>query len=121
MKWIAILLLVTPGVVVAETELDFHLCSAYVEQSTAGAQTESGWPVHVKLTKLGATRFETFTEANIGSMSRLVVGDREFLRATMWVPISSGNIHGTFSSQEVATAWQRTLAGELPAVPCGAN
>ncbi|MFB2765637.1 MULTISPECIES: SecDF P1 head subdomain-containing protein [Marinobacter] len=121
MKWIAILLLVTPGIVVAETELEFHLCSAYVEQSAVGAQTESGWPVRVKLTQQGATSFERFTEANIGRMSRLVVGDREFFRATMWVPISSGSIYGAFSSQEAAIAWQRTLAGKLPAAPCGAG
>ncbi len=121
MNWIAIFLLVTPCVALSEAELDFHLCSAYVEQSVAGAQTESGWPVHVKLTKVGATSFERFTESNIGSMSRLVVGDREFLRATIWVPISSGDLHRAFSSQEVATAWQRTLAGKLPAAPCGAG
>ena len=121
MKWIAILLLVTPGVVVAETELDFHLCSDYVQQSVVGAQTGSGWPVHVKLTKIGATSFERFTEANVGRISRVVVDGRAFSRATIWALIPSGTLHGKFSSQEVAKVWQRTLAGELPAVPCGAN
>lgn len=121
MIWIAILLLVIPSFVTAEAELDFHLCSAYVQQSAVGAQTESGWPVHVKLTKVGAKSFERFTESNSGSMTRFVVGDREFLRATIWVPISSGDLHRAFSSKEVATAWQRTLAGKLPAAPCGAG
>jgi len=121
MKWVATLLLVTPGALLAETELDFHLCSAYVQQSAVGTQIENEWTVHVKLTKVGATSFERFTEANIGRMSRLVVGDREFFRATMWVPISSGSIYGAFSSQEAAIAWQRTLAGKLPAAPCGAG
>jgi preprotein translocase subunit SecD len=121
MKWIAILLLVIPSIVAAEAEPDFHLCSAYVQESAIGVQTESGWPVHVKLTKVGATSFERFTESNIGSMTRLVVGDRKFLRTTVWVPISSGDLHRVFSSKDVATAWQRTLAGKLPATPCGAG
>lgn len=121
MKWVATLLLVTPGALLAETELDFHLCSAYVQQSAVGTQIENEWTVHVKLTKVGATSFERFTEANIGRMSRLVVGDQEFLRATILGPMSNGDLHGAFSSQEVATAWQRTLAGKLPAAPCGAG
>ncbi|WP_155996755.1 hypothetical protein [Thioalkalivibrio sp. ALMg11] len=121
LKWIAVLLLVTPAIVVAETELEFHLCSPYVQKSMAEEQTDIGWPVFVKLTELGATSFETFTKTNHGRMSHIVVGDREFSRATIWVPIPSGNLHGIFSSQEVATAWQRTLAGELPAAPCGAR
>lgn len=119
MRWIAVFLLVIPSVVVAKP--DFHLCSAYVQQAAVGAKIESGWPVHVKLTKVGATSFENFTESNIGSMARLLVGDREFLRATIWGPIPSGDLHRVFSSKEVATAWQRTLVDKLPAAPCGAG
>ena len=104
---------------VAGADPNFHLCSAYVQQAAVGAQTENGWPVHVKLTKVGATSFKRFTEANIGSRGRLVVGDREFLKATIWGPISSGELHGAFSSQEIATAWQQTLVGKLPLAPCG--
>lgn len=121
MKWAATLLLVTPGTLLAETELDFHLCSAYVQQSAAGTQIENEWPVHVKLTELGATSFERFTDANIGRMSRIIVGGRVFLRATIWAPITSGNLQGKFSSREVANVWQRTFAGELPTSPCGVN
>ncbi|WP_155986096.1 hypothetical protein [Thioalkalivibrio sp. AKL7] len=121
LKWIAVLLLVTPAIVVADTELEFHLCSPYVQKSMAGERTDMGWPVYVKLTELGATSFETFTEANIGKMTRIVVIGRQFSRATIWTPIPNGNLHGIFSSQEVATAWQRTLEGELPAAPCGAR
>ena len=121
MKWVATLLLVTPGAVPAETELDFHLCSAYVQQSAIGTQIENEWPVHVKLTEVGATSFERFTDANIGRMSRIIVGGRVFLRATIWTPVPSGTLRRKFSSQEVAKAWQRTLIGELPAAPCGVN
>jgi len=121
MKWVAILLLFTPGAVLAETELDFHLCSAYVQQSAVGTQIENEWPVHVKLTELGATSFENFTEANFGRMSRVIVDGRVFSRATIWATVPSGTVHGKFSSQEVAKAWQRTLVGELPAAPCGVN
>lgn len=121
MKWVAILLLVIPGLVFAGAEPAFHLCSPYVEQAAVGSQIENGWPVHVKLTKVGATSFERFTEANIGRVGRLVVGDREFLRATILGPISGGDLHRVFASQEIATAWQQTLVGKLPASPCGAG
>ncbi|WP_273045861.1 hypothetical protein [Marinobacter flavimaris] len=122
MKWIPVLLLSTPAIAVAETELEFHLCSPYVQKSAVGEQTDlGGWPVFVKLTEIGAASFETFTAANSGRMSRIVVDGREFLRATMWAPISGGSLKGTFSSQEVATAWQRALADKLPASPCGAR
>jgi preprotein translocase subunit SecD len=121
MKWVAIPLLVNPGAAPAETELDFHLCSAYVQQSAAGAQIENRWPVHVKLTELGATSFERFTDANIGRMSRVIVDGRVFLRVTIWASIPSGTLQGEFSSEAAANAWQRTLAGQLPASPCGVN
>ncbi|WP_151671604.1 hypothetical protein [Nitrincola schmidtii] len=120
-KWIAVLLLSTPAIAVAETDLEFHLCSSYVQKSAVGEQTDLGWPVFVKLTEIGAASFDTFTAANSGRLSRIVVGGREFLRATMWVPNSGGSLKGTFSSQEVATAWQRALADKLPATPCGAR
>lgn len=121
MKWIAALLLVTPAIAVAETELEFHLCSPYVQKSAVGEQTGLGWPVFVKLTEIGATSFETFTATNSGRLSRIVVDGGEFSRATIWAPMSGGNLHGTFISQEVASAWQRSLAGKLPAAPCGAR
>ena len=121
MKWVATLFLVTHGAVLAETDLDFHLCSAYVQESAVGTQIENEWPVHLKLTEVGATSFERFTDANIGRMSRIIVGGRVFLRATIWTPVPSGTLRGSFSSQEIAKAWQRTLVGELPAAPCGVN
>jgi hypothetical protein len=121
MKWIAILLLVTFSYAAAETELEFHLCSSYVQKSAVGEQTEVGWPVFVELTGLGANSFENFTEANVGRMSRIFVDGRQFSRATIWMSISGGNVYGKFSSQEVAMAWQRTLVDELPSALCGAN
>ena len=121
MSWIAVLLLAFPAVASAETEQEFNLCSAYVEKAVAGEQTDLGWPVFVKLTGIGTKSLGGFTEANTGKMIRIVVGDREFSRSTIWVPIPSGELHGTFSSKEVATDWQRTLAGQLPAAPCGAG
>lgn len=121
MNWVAVLLLVIPALSVAETELDFHLCSTYLQKSVLGEQTEHGWPVFIKLTETGATSFEEFTEAKVGRMSRIVVGSREFLRATIQVPVSSGVLQRSFSSQLVAMAWQRTLESKLPAAPCGAG
>ncbi|MBQ0748077.1 MAG: hypothetical protein KBT73_16330 [Marinobacter sp.] len=120
MSWIAVLFLAFPAIALAETEPEFYLCSPYVEKSVAGEQTDLGWPVFVKLTEVGTTSLEAFTEANIGKMIRIVVGHREFSRSTIWVPVSSGNIRGIFYSREVATDWQRTLAGKLQAAPCGA-
>jgi len=121
MRWIAILLLAFPAIGLAETEPEFYLCSPYVEKSTVGEQTDLGWPVYVNLTEFGTTNLEAFTEANTGKMIRILVGSREFSKATIWVPIPSGNLRGTFSSQEVATDWQRILTGKLPAAPCGAR
>lgn len=121
MKWIVALLLIIPGAVLAETEPDFHLCSAYVHQSVVGTQTENEWLVHVKLTELGATSFERFTDANIGRMARVIVDGRVFLRATIWAPIPSGTFQVKFSSRADTNAWQRTLAGQLQASPCGVS
>jgi hypothetical protein len=117
MRWVAILVLVVPAIGLAKIEPEFYLCSSYVEKSTVGKQTDSGWPVYVRLTEVGTTSLEAFTEANTGKMIRILVGSREFLRATIWIPIPGGNLHGTFSSQEVATDWQRILTGKLPAAP----
>lgn len=121
MSWIAVLFLAFPAVASAETEQEFYLCSAYVEKYLAGEPTDFGWPVFVKLTGIGTKNFGAFTEANTGKMVRIVVGDREFSRSTIWVPIPSGDLRGTFSSKKVATEWQRTLAGQLPTAPCGAG
>ncbi|XKH00793.1 hypothetical protein LG325_11960 [Marinobacter nauticus] len=120
MRWSAILVPAFPAIGLAQPEPEFHLCSSYVEESAVGEQSDPGWPVFVKLTEAGATSFDTFTEANTGKVIRIVVGRREFSRATVWVPVSGGNLRGIFSSQEVAADWQRILAGELPAAPCGA-
>jgi len=121
MKWMAILLLVTPAIALAETEVEFYLCSSYVQESAVGEQTDRGWPVFIELTELGAASLEKFTETSLSKMSRSVVGGREVLRATVWAPTFGGKLRGIFSSQEVAMAWQRTLANKLPAVPCGAR
>lgn len=121
MRWITVLFLAFPGIGMAEAEPEFYLCSPFVEKSVFGEKTDVGWPVFVKLTEVGTTSLAAFTEANAGKMTRIVVGDREFSSATIWTPISSGNLHGTFSSEEVATGWQRTLAGQLPTAPCGAG
>lgn len=121
MKWIATLLLIISSIAVANTELDFHLCSAYVQNSALGVQSNSGWPVYVKLSEAGAKSFERFTEANIGRISRIIVGGRVFLRATTWASVPSGNLQGEFSSQEIAKAWHRTLSQNLPSAPCGAE
>lgn len=120
MRWIPMFLLAFPAIGLAETEPEFYLCSPYVEKSTVGDQTAPGWPVYVTLTEVGATSFEAFTEANTDKMIRILVGSREFSRATIRMPIPGGNIHGAFGSREVAADWQRTLTDELPAAPCGA-
>ncbi|KAA1172887.1 hypothetical protein FWJ25_13845 [Marinobacter salinexigens] len=119
MRWVVVLFLAIPAIVLAEAEPEFYLCSPYVEQSEVGENTDLGWPVFVKLTEVGTTNLKAFTEANAGKMIRIMVGRREFLRATIWVPISNGNIRAAFSTQEAATDWQRILAGKLPAAPCG--
>lgn len=121
LRWVATLMLITPGAALAESELDFHLCSAYVQQSAVGTHIKDEWPVRVKLTEIGATSFEHFTDANIGRISRIILDGRVFLRATILAPISSGTLQGRFSSQNIANAWQRTFAEELPIFPCGVN
>lgn len=121
MRWVVALFLAIPAVLPAEAEPEFYLCSPYVEQSEVGENTDLGWPVFVKLTEIGTTSFKAFTEENAGEMIRIVVGRREFSRATIWEPISTGNLLAEFSSQEVATDWQRILAGNLPTAPCGAQ
>ena len=120
MRWAALLLLALPAVVLAKTEPEFHLCLHYVEDSAVGEQTDLGWPVYVKLSDVGARSLEAFTEANTGRMVRILVGSREFSRATVRAPVSGGDLHRTFSAQEHATDWQRTFAEELPEAPCGA-
>jgi len=121
MRSIAILALAFPAIGLAEAAPEFHLCSPYVKKSEVGEQSDLGWPVFVKLTEVGTTSLAAFTEANTGKEIRIVVGRREFSRATAWVPVPSGNLHGMFNSREVAAGWQRTLATELPASPCGAR
>ena len=119
MKWMALLFLVTAAITAAESAPEFHLCLPYVEKSALGEPTDRGWPVSIRLTKSGSASFEDFTEANLGRVIRIVVGDREFSRARIAAPIASGRLQGTFSSQVAAMAWQRMLAGELPVTPCG--
>jgi len=121
MKWIAIFLLVGPGIVLAESDLVFHLCSTNVQQAVVGEETNDGWPVFVKLTEEGATHFESFTETNIGSISRIVANGQTFLNVTIQAPISGGVLQQTFSSEDVALTWQQTLTEGLPAAPCGAD
>ncbi|WP_200177106.1 SecDF P1 head subdomain-containing protein [Ectothiorhodospira shaposhnikovii] len=120
MRWLAALFLAIPAIVMAEAVPEFYLCSPYVETSEVGDKTDLGWPVFVKLTGDGTTSLEAFTKANAGKMIRIVVGRREFSRATIWESISSGNLQGVFISQDIATDWQQILAGKLPAAPCGA-
>jgi len=121
MKWAAPLwfAIASAGAAIAETAPTFHLCSSYLQQSAMGERTSSGWPIFVRLTKLGARRFEAFAEANAGAPVRVVVDGREFLRATLQAPMSGGSLQGHFHSQEEAAAWRRTLAGDLPSEPCG--
>jgi len=121
MRWIAILLLALPAIGLAEAEPEFHLCSSYVEKSAVGEPSDLGWPVFVKLTEDGTTSFESFTEVNTGKVIRIVVGRREFSRATVWAPVPGGKLRGILSSQKVAADWQRILTGDLPAAPCGAR
>jgi len=121
MKWIIFPVLAFPALGLAEAESEFNLCSPYVEKSEVGEPSDLGWPVFVKLTEAGTESLEAFTEANTGKMVRIVVGRREFSRATVWVPVSSGKLRGMFNSQEVATDWQRIFASELSASPCGAR
>ncbi|XKH00396.1 hypothetical protein LG325_09820 [Marinobacter nauticus] len=103
MRSIAILLLAFPAIGLAETEPEFSLCSPYVEKSEVGGLSDLGWPVFVKLTDVGATSLEAFTEANTGKMIRIVVGRREFSRTTMWAPISSGNLRGISVPRKLLT------------------
>lgn len=121
MKWIAILILAVPIPAVAGAEPEFHLCSAYVQQSVMGDETTQGWPVYVKLTDVGAASLASFTEANIGTMARIVFDGWLFLRATIQAPIIDGTLQGRFCSYEVATEWQKILKQDLPEAPCGVN
>ncbi len=121
MRWIAVLFLAFPGIGLAQAESEFYVCSPFFERSVVGEKTDLGWPVFVRLTEVGTTSLAAFTEANAGKMTRIIVGDREFLRAAIWAPITSGSLRGMFSSEEVANDWQRTLAGQLPVAPCGAG
>lgn len=121
MKWMTILLLLSPGSVAAESDLAFHLCSTYVQQVFAGEQTDAGWPVYVKLTAGGTSQFASFTTANIGSNSRIVAAGQTFISATIQAPITSGVLQQTFHSREVALTWQQRLTSGLQAVPCGAD
>ena len=117
----ALLFLVTVAIAAAESAPEFHLCLPYVEKSIVGEPTDRGWPVSIRLTKSGSASFEDFREETLGRVIRIVVGDREFMAARIAAPIPSGRLQGTFSSPDAAMAWQRKLAGELPASPCGAG
>lgn len=119
MTLIVFILGALPAIGLAETEQHFYLCSSYVETSAVGEQTALGWPVYIKLTAVGSRSFEAYTEANVGTILRIMVGSREFERATIRAPISTGSIQRAFESQDEALAWQGTLAGKLPAAPCG--
>lgn len=122
MRWFAILLLALSGSVWAGTEPAFHLCSSLVAQSMAGAHKDAGgWPVFVQLTERGSKQFEAFTSANSGRVIRLVVDGRQFARFSVVAPEGSGNLLGHFRSRDAARTWQRVLAEELPAAPCGGN
>lgn len=121
MKRIALLSLLVSSIATAADEPTFHLCSDYVQRSEVGEQSDNGWPVFIKLTEHGADSFEKFTEANAGSTVRILVGDREFTRATMWAPISGGRLRSLFPSAAVAREWQQVLEEDLPAAPCGAQ
>lgn len=121
MKWMTILLLLSPDSVAAESDLAFHLCSAFVQQVFAGEQTDAGWPVFVKLTAAGRSQFASFTTATIGSNSRIVAGGQIFFSATIQAPITSGVLQQTFHSHEVALTWQQTLTDEIQALQCGAD
>ena len=119
MKWMALMFLVTAAIAAAESTPEFHLGLPYVESSVVRGQTDRGWLVYIQLTETGAIRLENFTQANVGRVIRVVIGDREFSRAGIAAPIDSGRLQATFSSQDAAIAWQRMLAGELPVTPCG--
>lgn len=106
MTWSAVLLLIIPAIGLAETALEFHQCSPYVEESAVGENTDHGWPIFMMFTELGARSLEKVTEANVGRVIHIVVGDREFLRAGIVVPNSSGRLLGALSSQDVAMTWQ---------------
>jgi len=121
MRLVATLWFATAGIAAADTAREFHLCASYVQQSATGEQANGNWPVFVKLTERGARSLEAFAEANTGKLARVVVGGREFSRATIRAPIDGGNLQGTFGSQKVAAVWQQTLASELPVAPCGVN
>lgn len=116
---LGVVFVVTATIAAAESAPEFHLCVSYVEKSVVGEPTDRGWPVYIRLTETGAIRFENFTQANVGREIRVVIGDHEFSRAGISTPIDNGRLRGTFSSQEVAIAWQRMLAGEFPVTPCG--
>ncbi len=121
MKWIATLLLIMPAIALAETEPEFHLCAPYAQASAVGEKTERGWPVFVTLTESGTRSFQQFTETNAGRMTQIVVGGREFLRATIWVPPTHGRLKVIFTTEKIATSWHRTLETKLAPAPCGAK
>lgn len=121
MKWMAALILMMPGVVLAQAELPFHVCSEYLQQAELEEHPDGGWQVYIKLTEPGASSFEQFTKRNVGSMGRIVANGRVFSRARIMAPVSSGVLRGHFHSQDEASAWLQTLRGHLPSGPCGGN
>lgn len=118
MKGIVLLWLITHSMVAVSAEPRFHLCTTYVEHVIQGQQAAHGWPVHLKLTATGTTHFQHFTERNLGHMSRVVVNDRVFLRATIEAT-ATDHLVALFASKETASEWHQALTEELPTSPCG--
>lgn len=121
LSWIGLLWLVVPSMLAAEGEATFRLCPPDVQQTMIEAQKDHRWSVYVQLTTQGAQRFEAFTQANLGKIGRVVVGDRVFFRARIQVPVSSGTLQATFTTRKRAQAWQRMLTENQPGAPCGMN
>jgi preprotein translocase subunit SecD len=61
--------LIAPGTLVASTDPAFHLCTSLFEEAVTGEEQMGVWLVQVRLSELGASRFERFTDANIGEES----------------------------------------------------
>jgi len=118
---VALFLFAVPGVALASAIPTFHLCSAYVQKAVLSEQTDLGWPVFVQLTSEGSRSLEAFTQAHRGRMVRVAARERELLRSTIWLPVSSGNLHRAFRSREAALTWQRRLSTQLPSASCGAG
>ncbi len=88
-----------------------------VERAIAqpGAQVGAGWIVYVDLAAAGTERFETATEAAVGSAIAIIIDGRIVSAPIVAVPIDSGDVVvASGLTQREATALASSLDPEQP-------